>query len=236
MAKAKTTIFTFSVLFFYACGQLPNGPVEGKENDRLPAIDTLVEQTNLPWADDIIECYLINNIERLPTNKTFPLTYIKEFQTIDDKEYIKVSIGYSLPLRFETRQLIFLDTVTHQALEHDHLSGNLNHWPDQFSAKLEIPTAGIYSYDVAFAEWGGKSMGEKVTVLIDGENVKVTSWGEHSAFGTPGQLIEEGLLKMHASGRWIIAVEASDVYAKEIGGCTGGPTILDFEAKSYETC
>ncbi|MCB0381679.1 MAG: hypothetical protein KDD24_10510, partial [Flavobacteriales bacterium] len=36
-----------------------------------------------------------------------------------------------------------------------------------------IPPDGTYRYDIAFAEWGGKTMNEKVTVEIKGDSVKV---------------------------------------------------------------
>ena len=39
---------------------------------------------------------------------------------------------------------------------------------------LAILPDGEYGFDVAFAEWDGKSMGEKVTVVIQGDSVKVT--------------------------------------------------------------
>ena len=52
----------------------------------------------------------------------------------------------------------------------------------------------------------------------------------------PGDVIEEGTLRKHQSGQWIISNDEKDVYLKEIGGCTGRPTIIGFENESIEMC
>jgi hypothetical protein len=52
----------------------------------------------------------------------------------------------------------------------------------------------------------------------------------------PGDVIEEGTLRKHQSGQWIISNDDKDVYLDEIGGCTGGPTIINFENQSIELC
>jgi hypothetical protein len=42
-----------------------------------------------------------------------------------------------------------------------------------------------------------------------------------------GDVIEEGTLRKHQSGVWIISNDEKDVSLEEIGGCTGGPTVID---------
>ena len=39
----------------------------------------------------------------------------------------------------------------------------------------QIPKSGTYTYDIAFAEWDGKSNGATCTVIIKGDSIKVHS-------------------------------------------------------------
>ena len=59
---------------------------------------------------------------------------------------------------------------------------------------------------------------------------------------SPGDVIEEGTWAKNAeaaaleAGKWIIRNDEKDVNLKEIGECTGGPTIIGFENESIEMC
>jgi hypothetical protein len=99
-----------------------------------------------------------------------------------------------------------------------------------------IPPDGKYRYDIAFAEWDGKSMGEKVTVIIKGDSVKVIYEGDGKLTAEPGETIDEGILRKHKFGKWIITKSESDIELDEIGGCTGGPAIIDFKEMKYWMC
>ncbi|MBR9860213.1 flagella basal body P-ring formation protein FlgA [bacterium] len=100
-----------------------------------------------------------------------------------------------------------------------------------------IPPSGTYRYDVAFAEWNGVSMGEKVTVIIKGDSIKVIYEGDGQLTNTvAGEVMEDGVLRRHKSGVWIISSKEDDVEIEEVGGCTGGPTVIDFEEKKYWLC
>lgn len=44
--------------------------------------------------------------------------------------------------------------------------------------KSELPADGKYRYDIAFSEWDGDSMGEKVTVVIKGDSIKIIYEGD----------------------------------------------------------
>lgn len=100
-----------------------------------------------------------------------------------------------------------------------------------------VPEDGTYRYDIAFAEWEGKSMGEEVLVEIAGDSIRVIYDGNgHLSLTVPGETLETGVIRKHKSGVWIIAQSESDVEIDEIGGCTGGPTIIDFENKKYWLC
>jgi hypothetical protein len=101
----------------------------------------------------------------------------------------------------------------------------------------DIPPNGKYRFDMAFAEWQGQSMGEKVTVLINDLSIKVIYEGDGQLTQSKkGEVFEEGKIMKHKSGVWIIGKQPSDAQLDEIGGCTGGPTIIDFENKKYWTC
>jgi hypothetical protein len=101
----------------------------------------------------------------------------------------------------------------------------------------EIPPDGRYQYDIAFAEWQGKSMGEKVTVVIKGDSIQVIYEGEGQlTMVEPGEIIEEGLLRKHKSGQWIIIQSEHETEQDEIGGCTGGPSVIDFKNKKFWMC
>jgi hypothetical protein len=100
-----------------------------------------------------------------------------------------------------------------------------------------IPPDGTYRFDVAFAEWEGKSMGEKVTVVIKGDSIKVVYEGDGSLTNAKkGDVFSEGILVKHKTGVWIIGKSKSDAQVHEIGGCTGGPTVVDFKTRKYWMC
>lgn len=101
----------------------------------------------------------------------------------------------------------------------------------------EIPPNGTYRYDIAFAEWQGKSMGEKVTVIIHGDSIKIVYEGDGQLTLTKkGDVIDEGLIIKHKSGNWIIGTQKSDKDVDIYGGCSGGPAIIDFKNKKYWMC
>ncbi|MGB0882656.1 MAG: hypothetical protein ACPGSO_06850 [Vicingaceae bacterium] len=105
------------------------------------------------------------------------------------------------------------------------------------NVKNEIPPNGTYIYDIAFAEWGGKSMGEKVTVIIKEDSVNIIyDGGGNLSLTKKGEVIDRGILRKHVSGKWIISQSKEDIFAEEIGGCSGGPSIIEFKKKKYWIC
>lgn len=103
----------------------------------------------------------------------------------------------------------------------------------------EVPANGTYTYEVVFAEWGGKSLGDEIIVVVeDGHAALLISENSNAVWmgAKPGDLWEEGTLRKHKSGVWIISNDKSDVNLDEIGGCTGGPLIIDFENRTIEMC
>ena len=104
--------------------------------------------------------------------------------------------------------------------------------------QAQKPKDGIYTYKVAFAEWGGKSLGSSVTLVIKGNSIKVIANDKSNFSETKkGDIIEQGIILKHKkTGKWIIGHTANDIFAKEIGGCSEGPTVIDFKNKKWWTC
>lgn len=100
-----------------------------------------------------------------------------------------------------------------------------------------LPLNGTYKFDAVFAEWEGKSMGVEMEVLVKDGYVKVIYQGVGSLSGTKkGDIIDEGKLVKHKSGVWIITNKPKDTELEEVGGCTNGPAVIDFENKKYWMC
>jgi hypothetical protein len=103
----------------------------------------------------------------------------------------------------------------------------------------EVPANGTYTYEIAFAEWGGKSLGDEIIVVLEDGHISLIISENSNAIwigAKPGDVFEEGTLRKHKSGVWIISNDKSDVNLDEIGGCTGGPIIIDFENRTIEMC
>ena len=103
----------------------------------------------------------------------------------------------------------------------------------------EVPANGTYTYEVVFAEWGGKSLGDEIIVVVeDGHAALLIPENSNTLWmgAKPGDVWKEGTLRKHKSGVWIISNDKSDVNLDEIGGCTGGPIIIDFENRTIEMC
>lgn len=105
-----------------------------------------------------------------------------------------------------------------------------NALPEQ--ALEEIPQ-GIFTYEIYFAEFGGRMPNRSCTVEINGNNI-IVSQNENTGL-TGDEIIFEGLLLKHKSGIWILAESEADIMVDDIGGCTNVPTI-DFEKKLIEWC
>jgi hypothetical protein len=100
----------------------------------------------------------------------------------------------------------------------------------------EHPGDGKYRYDMAFAEYQGKTMGEKVTVIIKGDSIKIVYEGDGKLAAIKGTILDQGIIVKHKSGVWIIAKNKKDAELDVFGGCSGGPAVIDFINKKYITC
>ena len=99
------------------------------------------------------------------------------------------------------------------------------------------PKDGSYTYSIAYAEWGGKTLGSTCTVKIKGDSIFVIHNGNKSVTGKKGEIFDQGIIMKHKkTGKWIIGHNIKDKDAKEIGGCSDGPSVIDFSRKIYWSC
>jgi len=72
-------------------------------------------------------------------------------------------------------------------------------------------------------------------VKIRGSHIAVLNVESSDVF--PMGLIEEGTLMFHEGEQeWIISTSPNDINAKEVGGCSDGPTVVDLIKKIYWSC
>ena len=106
-----------------------------------------------------------------------------------------------------------------------------------FSGNAQKPLDGIYTYKIIWEEFGGKNLGATCIVIIKGDSIKVIHDGNKSMTGKKGEILDEGIIMKHKkTGKWIISHSKKDIYAKELGGCGSGPTIIDFRKKTWLGC
>lgn len=100
-------------------------------------------------------------------------------------------------------------------------------------SKSEIPQ-GSFVYELYFSEFSGRMENAECKVTIKGTNIIVEQTENTNLSGD--KIIIEGTLMRHRSGRWIIGQNPEDKDAEEIGGCSDGPTPIDFKTKIIELC
>lgn len=98
---------------------------------------------------------------------------------------------------------------------------------------IPLPS-GEYAFTHRFAEHPGLSS-LRLTVRIDGAHVVVLNPKASDPF--PEGILDEGTLMWHAaSEQWIIGREEADRSRDDVGGCSGGPEVIDLEDRVYWTC
>ena len=99
------------------------------------------------------------------------------------------------------------------------------------------PPDGTYSYEIAWAEWGGKTLGATCTVVVLGDSIKVIHDGNESITGIKGTIMDQGIIMKHEkTGFWIIGHSENDKNAPNVGGCSEGPSRIDFQKKQWWSC
>jgi hypothetical protein len=105
-----------------------------------------------------------------------------------------------------------------------------------FVSFAQKPKDGIYTYKIAFAEHNGQSLGATCTIIIKGDKIKVIHNGNRNLTGKKGDILDQGIILKHKSGKWIIGHSKKDKNASEIGGCSDGPQIIDFKHRIFWMC
>lgn len=96
--------------------------------------------------------------------------------------------------------------------------------------------SGQYQFEMKDAEFPSLP-GTSVRVTLDGRLIKIVSDSRDSTVFPYGTTIDEGIVLWHAaSQQWIIGSKESDENAVEVGGCSGGPAVIDLLGKVYWRC
>ena len=96
------------------------------------------------------------------------------------------------------------------------------------------PNSGTYIFKYCDFEYNNCYGACKVVVKGDSIIVYATKELEQRrTYTKEGDIIDQGIILKHNSGKWIIGKTTDDKYAKQIG--IDGPAILDFKKKQYWT-
>jgi hypothetical protein len=94
---------------------------------------------------------------------------------------------------------------------------------------------GKYAFTMKWAEHPNMA-GAKVTLVIKNESVTILL-AQNTSFGKKGEVLEKGKLFYHKKFKvWLIAEKPEDYNCTEYGGCSDGPTYINFKKKIYWTC
>lgn len=107
-----------------------------------------------------------------------------------------------------------------------------------FSASAKEWEDGRYEYAVVYDEWGPGKLEGRCFVIIKGDSATVIEYsGQEIDSAEKGTIMDSGKIMKHKkTGKWIIAHSPADVNAEDIGGCTDGPTIIEFDNRIYHGC
>jgi hypothetical protein len=94
--------------------------------------------------------------------------------------------------------------------------------------------SGTYVFKYCDLEY--KSCIGSCKVVIQGDSITIYATkelAERITLTKEGDVIDQGIILKHKSGKWIIGKTKKDINAKEIGA--EGPAIIDFKKKEYWT-
>ena len=94
--------------------------------------------------------------------------------------------------------------------------------------------SGRYVFQHRFAEQPNM-VSVALIAKVTGHHIVLINKSKSDVF--PKGVIVDGEIMWHAKSRqWIIIENKSDRYAKDVGGCSGGPDVVDLLHKIYWTC
>lgn len=89
-------------------------------------------------------------------------------------------------------------------------------------------------FTLSFAHNVDRAFDTTCKVKIDGDKVIVVA--NDDLDGVEQEVIASGILVKHKSGRTIIGQSEEDANLDEVGGCSGGPMVIDLENGIVWTC
>jgi hypothetical protein len=96
-------------------------------------------------------------------------------------------------------------------------------------------SSGTYELGLRFAEHPTIISTTRFVATINGYEIIVKNEGRTDVH--PSGLIVEGTLMWHASSQqWIIGQTDADRHASDVGGCGGGPPVVDLIKLEYWDC
>lgn len=142
-------------------------------------------------------------------------------------------IKIAVVLIFSAKSVTSSESSFYQSVELNQVEIIANQVDATFILSDSIPQ-GRFIYELYFSEFGGRMANFPVQVEIIGNKITVFTDQENPLSG--GKIIIKGILIKHKSGSWIIAEHLDDKDADEIGGCSDGPTPIDFQTRIIECC
>jgi hypothetical protein len=101
-------------------------------------------------------------------------------------------------------------------------------------AKEALIDDGEYLFKHRFAEQPNM---ESINLIAIVAGTAITLTNKDRAGVFPLGVIEEGELFWHkGSGQWIIVSSPEDKVAKDVGGCSAGPAVINLDERVYWTC
>lgn len=236
--KFKTLAYLsgISVLILFAC-KGNEAKDQGGDTQSKDSSEVLFNIKSGATEDSLIESYIAANKSRFTDDPEQSIIFMLDTIEKYGRNYLVVQLGMDGEDVFSTVQWLYIDRSDLKLYEYDILENALIRWHpnDSLERKQAVPD-GIYRYDIAFTEWQGSSLGELVTVTIEGDSVSVRYEGDGRLTAKKGQILDSGILRKHRSGKWIIAHDEKDISAPEIGGCSDGPNVIDIIKKQYWMC
>ena len=96
---------------------------------------------------------------------------------------------------------------------------------------------GTYKFSIRDAEYVGHPIVAKCKVIINGNKIKVIYTDNTLTLIKYGDTFDEGTLIWHKKTKqWIIGHSKQDINAKEVGGCSDGPRVIDLKKKEIWNC
>jgi len=96
----------------------------------------------------------------------------------------------------------------------------------------QFPKSGTYIYKFCDSEYN--SCISTCKVVIKGDSIIIYATkelAENRTFTKEGDIIDNGVILKHMSGKWIVGKSKKDINATGIG--VEGPSIIDFKKKQY---